>query len=274
LATLGARDFGYLPLGGLLARAEAALASMALLERWNGHFFQWYDGATLAPIEPAHVDTAASGGLALALRTFAAGLDELPDRPIVDAAALDGIRAALLVVREHAPPGLLPALDAVDASLAPGRCRATDTLPGLADCLRVVTAKANALDAGLALDADPALRARTARLARHCEAQLNDLHALTPWTRAGQGHVLGAGLTRIPTLRELAALAPPAGNEGLAQLVEAGGACARERLDRIAALAVQARDAARMDFGALADPSSGHLAAGYQVRDKRLDSDS
>ena len=274
LATLGARDFGYLPLGGLLARAEAALASMALLERWNGHFFQWYDGATLAPVEPAHVDTAASGGLALALRTFAAGLDELLDRPIVDGAALDGIRTTLSVVREHASPGLLPALDAVDAALAPGRCRATDTLPGLADCLRTVAAQAVELDAGLALDADPALRAWTARLARQCEAQLHDLHALAPWTRAVQEYVLDASLTRIPTLRELAALAPPAGNEGLAQLVEAGRACARERIDRIAALAAQARDAARMDFGALADPSSGHLAAGFHVRDKRLDSDS
>lgn len=274
LATLGARDFGYLPLGGLLARVEAALASMALLERWNGHFFQWYDGATLAPIEPAYVDTAASGGLALALRTFAAGLDELPDRPIVDAAALDGIRTTLSVVREHAQPGLLPALDALDASLAPGSCRATDTLPGLADCLRAVAAKAAELEAGLALDADPALRAWSGRLARQCEAQLQDLHALTPWTRAVQEYVLDAGLTRIPTLRELAALAPPDGNEGLAQLVEAGRACARARIDRIAALAAQARAAARMDFGALADPSSGHLAAGYHVRDKRPDSDS
>lgn len=274
LATLGARDFGYLPLGGLLARAEAALRSMALLERWNGHFFEWYDGVTLAPLEPAHVDTAASGGLALALRTFAAGVDELPDRPIVDGAALDGIRSTLSVVREHASPGLLPALDAVDAALAPGRCRATDTLPGLADCLRTVVARAAELDAGLALDADPALRAWTARLARQCEAQLHDLHALAPWTRAVQEYVLDAGLTRIPTLRELAALALPAGNEGLAQLVEAGRACARERIDRIAALAAQARDAARMDFGALADPASGHLAAGFHVRDKRLDSDS
>jgi len=274
LATLGARDFGYLPLGGLLARAEAALASMALLERWNGHFFAWYDGATLGPIEPAYVDTAASGSLALALRTLAAGLDELPDRPIVDGAALDGIRTTLWVVREQAPPGLLPALDALDASLAPDRCRATDTLPGLADCLRAVAARAAELDTGLAPDADPVLRAWTGRLARQCEAQLHDLHALAPWTRAVQEYVLDAGLTRIPTLRELAACATPEANEGLALLVEAGRACARERIERIAALAAQAREAARMDFGALADPSSGHLAAGCHVRDKRLDSDS
>ena len=273
LATLGARDFGYLPLGGLLARGEAALASIALLERWNGHVFAWYDGATLGPIEPARVDTAASGGLVLALRTYAAGLDELPDRPIVEAAVLDGIRATLWVVRDHAPPGLLPALDAMEESLAPGRSRATDTLPGLADCLRGMAARTSELEAGLAPDADPALRAWTARLARQCEAQLDDLQALAPWTRALQEYVLDAALTRIPSLRELAEFAPPAGNNGLAALVEQGRSCARERLARIAALATQAREAARADFGALADPASGQLAAGYHVRDKRLDDD-
>ncbi|MGF6272163.1 cyclic beta-1,2-glucan synthetase [Massilia sp. UYP11] len=269
LATLSARDFGYLPLGGLLARSEQALASMALLERWHGHLFQWYDGVTLAPVEPAHVDTAASGGLALALRTFAAGLDELPDRPVLDAAALDGIRATLCVAREHAPPGLLPALDALDEALAPGRSRATDTLPGLADCLRTIAARAAELDAGLPGDAAPALCAWTARLARQCAAQLDDLHALTPWTRAAQEYVLDAGLTRIPTLRELAALEPPGGNQGLAQLVAQGRACARERMEKIARLAAQAREAARMDFGVLVDPSTGLLAKGCHVREGR-----
>jgi len=277
LATLSARDFGYLPLGGLLARSEQALASMALLERWHGHPFEWYDGVTLAPLEPAHVDTAASGGLALALRTFAAGLDELADRPILDAAALDGIRVTLYVVREHATPGMAPALDALEESLAPGRCRATDTLPGLADCLRAVAARAAELDTGLPGDVTPALRAWTARLARQCAAQLDDLHALTPWTRAVQEYVLDAALTRIPTLRELAAFEAPGGNEGLAQLVAQGRDCARERMDNIARLAAQARDAARMDFGALVDPSTGLLATGCHVRegrDGRLDGDS
>ncbi len=273
LATLGARDFGYLPLGGLLERGEAALGATALLERWQGHVLAWYDGATLAPIEPAHVDTAASGALVLALRTFAAGLDELPDRPILDAAALDGLRATLWVVRDHAPPDLLPALTAMEESLAPGRSRATDTLPGLADCLRGMAARAVELDAALAPDADPALRAWSARLARQCEAQLHDLQALAPWTRALQEYVLDAGLTRIPSLRELAEIAPPPGNGGLAALVEQGRACARERLARIAALATQARELARADFGALADPASGQLAAGCHVRDGRLDDD-
>lgn len=279
LATLSARDFGFLPLGGLLERSERAFASLALLERWNGHLLHWYDGATLAPLEPHHVDTAASGSLVLALRTFAVGMDELLDQPIAGAAP-DGIRATLLVVREHAhgaPASFLDALDEMDGALTPERCRALDTLPGLADCLRLALANAERLTASLPEDAaaEPALLAWVERLHAGCSAQLEDLYALAPWMRAVQEYVLGASLTRIPTLRELAQLdAPATGGAGLAALVGAGRACAQARIERLAALATAARDAARMDFGALVDPATGQLAAGYHVRDKRLDGDS
>lgn len=282
LAGLGARDFGFIPLGGLLARSEAALSSMALLEHWNGHLFAWYDGATLGPVEPARVDTAASGSLVLALRTFAAGLDELPAQPVIGPALLDGIRVTLQVVEQHAAnaaPGVRQALDEVTQALHPQRCRATDTLPGLGDCLRAVTQAAQQLAAQLpdteVTQHDPALARWAERLAVQCAAQLEDLHAMAPWVRAAQEYVLDAGLTRIPTLAELARLpAPAAGGEGLAQLVDAGRACARERLAQLAALAGQARALARADFGALHDPATGLLAAGWRVRDKRLDRDS
>lgn len=277
LATLSARDFGFLPLGGLIERSERALSAMALLERWHGHLFEWYEGATLGPVEPARVDTAASGSLVLALRTFAAGLDELPKQRIVDNAVLDGVRATLLVVGEYArtgTPAFQQALDAANHALAPERCRAVDTLPGLADCLRTAAQEAVRLAIALPDDADSALRAWVARLERQCDTQLQDLYALAPWARVAQEYVLDASLTRIPTLNELAALDAPGASEGLARLVEQGRICACERIDIVAALATQARDLARMDFGVLVDPASGQLASGYHVRDKNLDSDS
>ena len=276
LATLSARDFGFVPLGGLLERGGRALSAMALLESWRGHLFEWYDGATLAPLEPARVDTAASGALALSLRTFAAGLDELPERQIVDNATLDGVRAALLVVGEYARavPALRQACEAASAVLAPERCRAVDTLPGLADCLRSAAQEAVRLAIALPDDADPALLAWVSRLERQCDSQLQDLYAMAPWARVAQEYVLDASLTRIPTLSELASLEAPGASAALARLVEEGRACAQARLASIAALAAQARALARMDFGALADPGSGQLATGYQVRDQSLDADS
>jgi cyclic beta-1,2-glucan synthetase len=176
-----------------------------------------------------------------------------------------------------APASFLDALDEMDGALTPERCRALDTLPGLADCLRLALANAERLTASLPEDAaaEPALLAWVERLHAGCSAQLEDLYTLAPWMRAVQEYVLGASLTRIPTLRELAQLdAPATGGSGLAALVGAGRARAQERIERLTALAAAARDAARMDFGALVDPATGQLAAGYHVRDKRLDSDS
>ena len=278
LAGLGAKDFGFIALGGLLTRSDAALASMARLERWNGHFYGWYDGVKLGPVKPARVDTAASGSLVLSLRTFAAGLDELPAQPIAGHALLDGIRDTLQVVRHHAAnpsPAMRQALDGVTRALQPDRCRATDTLPGLADCLRAVTQEAHTLAVEAAPASDASLRAWAARLSAQCEAQLEDLFALAPWLRVAQEYVLDAHLTRIPTLHQLAAFdVPDHVNPSLAQLVDAGRTCARRRIEHIAALAAQARTLAQADFGVLHDPATGLLASGWLATDKRLERDS
>ncbi|NNG24049.1 hypothetical protein HGB41_13700 [Massilia sp. ML15P13] len=278
LATLAARDFGFLPPGELLGRLDASLASMALLERWNGHYLASYDNATLAPCEPAFVSTADSGWLALALRTLAVGLDELPDTPVCGPQALDGIRAALHVVDELAagqPSKVRERVAAVWGALDPKRCRAADTLPGLSECLRHVADAADALDTALVQSGDEALRNWSARLAAQCHAVQDDLLALAPWMRAVQEYVFDASLTRIPSLRELAAIDPAAATQpGLARLVREGRDRAGALLAHAARLAGQARTLGTMDFAALLDHDTGLLSAGCHIRENRLDADS
>ena len=281
LSTLAARDFGFVGPAELLSRLDAALASMALLERWKGHFLSAYDNARLAPIEPAYVATADSGWIALGMRVLAAGLDELPDAPIAGPRDLDGIRATLHVLDElvqHQPHGVRSLVAAAWATLGPQQCRAADTLPGLAECLGKLIEAAAALEAGLPAAADPALHDWAARLNAQCHALQGGLLALAPWMRAAQEYVLDASLTRIPTLRELAAIETPAGvPHGLVRLVRDGRQHAAALLAETARLAAQARDLGTMDFGALLDRETGLLATGCHVRDGRegrLDTDS
>lgn len=281
LSTLAARDFGFLPLGALHERLDGALSSMGMLERWRGHFLAAYDNARLAPIEPATVSTSGSGWLALSLRILGAGLDELPDAPIAGPQALEGVRATLHVVDELAAGRSMRERELVAAAWAaldPQRCRAADTLPGLADCLRHIVAAGEALHAGLpraALEDEDPLRDWAARLVAHCHALQDDLLQLAPWMRAEQEYVLDAGLTRIPTLRELAAFEPlPGMHPGLARHVRDGREHARKLMKRFQGLAVQARGFAAMDFAALYDPAIGLLALGCHVREERLDAGS
>jgi cyclic beta-1,2-glucan synthetase len=86
LANLAARDFGYLSAGGLIRRTQAALASMQRLERFRGHFYNWYETRAMRPLLPLYVSSVDSGNLAGHLLTLGSGLREEADQKIYDTA--------------------------------------------------------------------------------------------------------------------------------------------------------------------------------------------
>ena len=73
LANLSAYDFGYISAGRLVERTANALHTMAALERYRGHFYNWYDTQSLQPLLPIYVSTVDSGNLAGHLLTLRAG---------------------------------------------------------------------------------------------------------------------------------------------------------------------------------------------------------
>ncbi len=100
LSTLAAHDLGYLSTDGLLGRLNAMVTTLEGLERYRGHFLNWYDTATLAPLHPRYVSTVDSGNLAGALIALAEGLLQLEENPQTRAQRLAGLAdtAALLAV--------------------------------------------------------------------------------------------------------------------------------------------------------------------------------
>ena len=68
---------------------------MESLERFQGHLFNWYDTLTLRPLPPRYVSTVDSGNLAGHLLCLRAGLDELPNCPILSPRAFEGLRTTL-----------------------------------------------------------------------------------------------------------------------------------------------------------------------------------
>jgi cyclic beta-1,2-glucan synthetase len=81
LSALAAHDLGYLSTDALLRRLNATLATLESLERYRGHFLNWYDTASLAPLHPRYVSTVDSGNLAGALIALAQGLLQLEETP-------------------------------------------------------------------------------------------------------------------------------------------------------------------------------------------------
>jgi len=77
LATLAAYDLGFITLHDLIERIDATLTTLEGLERFEGHFLNWYDTQTLAPLPPSYVSSVDSGNLAGALVTLSVGLERL-----------------------------------------------------------------------------------------------------------------------------------------------------------------------------------------------------
>jgi cyclic beta-1,2-glucan synthetase len=76
LSAVAAHDFGWAGLADTVERLEGTLATMARLQRFRGHFYNWYGTTDLRPLEPAYVSTVDSGNLAghlIALANACAG---------------------------------------------------------------------------------------------------------------------------------------------------------------------------------------------------------
>jgi cellobiose phosphorylase len=192
LATMAACDFGYLSGGQMIDRTSKTLMTMNQLERYRGHFYNWYDTRTLQPMPPLYISTVDSGNLAGFLLTLRQGLLEHADHPIVGPRTFDGLGDVVLLLMDQlrnrrgsetamAPA---PAQNAVTEKLQnvldqlqnpPGTPRACDLLleqlqPRLADVAQQ-----------LAGSADEDLRWASDALLQQCRYLHADLQFLAPW---------------------------------------------------------------------------------------------
>ena len=285
LANLAARDFGYLPLGGLIRRTQDTLATMQRLERHRGHFYNWYDTRTLRPLPPRYVSSVDSGNLAGHLLTLGSGLREQAGEKIFTPQVFAGLRDTVRILRDLA--GDHAALAELDAALAhaPANLRAAFAL------LDQATEQAGGIESALAGEGEE-FKGWARTLRRNCAEQRDDLLLLAPWVRhaadpvAAQGELATklAGLDAAPTLRELAewgqspgrwpATARPDEPAAPAELwrdLRAASEQARQRLLVLETLARQCDELAAMDFTLLFDPARDLFATGFNVAERRCD---
>ncbi|MEP7342549.1 MAG: glucoamylase family protein [Acidobacteriota bacterium] len=102
LSTVAARDFGYVGLLETVERMELTFATLAKLEKFRGHFFNWYDTRTLAPLMPQYISTVDSGNLIAHLIAVKQAAIELPQQKLFDARLLQGVTDTLMLAREEA----------------------------------------------------------------------------------------------------------------------------------------------------------------------------
>ena len=296
LANLTAHDFGYLSTGQLVQRTTNALRTMGSLQRYRGHFFNWYDTQTLLPLAPLYVSTVDSGNLAGHLLTLRPGLTALADTPILNPRWLEGINDTFSLLADAfgkdtadvAPFESVLALAAHSgtATLADAWSRVEALAASAADLSARISGRRSASPDG---DAEFWVHA----LATQCADLRDELILLAPWLtmRAKTPSVSEfPRVSGIPTLRELAAFdagrLPTIGCGGsgvpdledrdvldqLHLLVAQGAERARARLAAIDEIALQATTLAAPDYGFLFDKVRRQLVIGYNVGERRGDS--
>ncbi len=132
LSAVAARDFGWAGTAQTVARLEATLASVAALDHFRGHLFNWYATEDGRVLEPGYVSSVDSGNLAghlLVLANACEGWVHAPRAP-------------------EARRGMLDALDLAREAL--GRASLGATGAGVADALDALEAGLRAPDAAWA----------------------------------------------------------------------------------------------------------------------------
>ncbi|HEY7426134.1 MAG TPA: glucoamylase family protein [Gemmataceae bacterium] len=115
VSTLAAHDFGYLTLSSLAERLEKTMDALDRLERYRGHFYNWYDARSLEPLQPRYISTVDSGNLAGCLLTLKQGLLEKIQTPFLGPADVNGLTDTFHVLEEvwghlGAVPGVIAGL--------------------------------------------------------------------------------------------------------------------------------------------------------------------
>jgi cellobiose phosphorylase len=293
LSNLAAFDFGYILTRELLERTSATFNTMKLMERYQGHFFNWYDTQSLKPLRPLYISSVDSGNLAGHIITLKQGLLKLPDQLITGPRLFEGINDTLQILIEHygksIPLQIVRFRKYLNAILnAP-----PDGLVYLKKCLEQLSVSSSEIVNALAPDADEHNIIWSNNLARQCKSSLDEFSNMVPWIM----HILAPEIlvkhpefNTIRTIREISladaekiiASAKAESDETdtiingkydeIKYLFRQAADFAKERIEHIESLAIQSEDLANFEYAFLYDKSRHLQSVGYNVDDRRRDS--
>jgi cyclic beta-1,2-glucan synthetase len=102
LSVLSARDLGWIGQTDTIGRIERTIGTLEGMQRYRGHFYNWYNTRDLSVMEPRYVSSVDSGNLAGHLIALSSALNDWADRPTVYMQGnLSGIGDTLSVLVER-----------------------------------------------------------------------------------------------------------------------------------------------------------------------------
>ena len=290
LANLAAYDFGYLSGAGLTNRCALTLAAMSKLERFEGHFCNWYDTRSLATLYPRYVSTVDSGNLVGHLLTLRQGLLALPEQPLFRHEVVEGLRTTTAIIAEASKGRFDQVIGQINALLQENL-----SAEGSLVFIRKLLDELSRLVGQLRIPGDESyteLSRWAGRLSHQVSDHRDQLLQLVPWMDLlpiPERFIRLAPMEEVPTLKSLRAmrencLAALTHYEDQTQssedkswlgrmraaLEEAQG-LATARIELAEQLAEQCEQLSEIEYDFLLDPSTGLLSIGFNIEEQRKD---
>lgn len=290
LANLSAWDFGYSTTGQLIDKTTKTFSTLKRLERWSGHFYNWYDTQNLSVLQPRYISTVDSGNLAGHLFTLRQGLLTIPNQPIMDYKFVVGLQDALRLAI-HDIPAKENELKLSLHSFYDAIAMTGFKLPALKSHLENILARLKTLT-GSVESSRMTSREWLHVAERQIEATQHELLSGAPWLfdlpipQKFRDHKL---VSEIPTLAGLAKMDREINPDldtwhkqlnseeeiqwlyHFEQCVHKASKLARERIAAIQSLALQCNEFADQEYDFLYDKSHHLLSIGYTVDDHQRD---
>ena len=101
LSNLSACDFGFITPQQFIDRTQNTINTLIKMDRYKGHFYNWYNTENLIPLQPKYISTVDSGNLAGHLLVLKQGLLHMPDKQILNKNIFTGLRDTFYVLKSE-----------------------------------------------------------------------------------------------------------------------------------------------------------------------------
>ncbi len=99
-SALAAHDLGFVTTDRVLSMCTETVDTLARMERYEGHWLNWYNTETLEPLLPRYVSTVDSGNLLASFWVLEQGLGGIEAASVLGGSCLRGLEASVLVLAE------------------------------------------------------------------------------------------------------------------------------------------------------------------------------
>lgn len=290
LANLTAYDFGYISARKAIEKIDQTVTTLVGMERYLGHFYNWYDTKTLSILMPKYISTVDSGNLVGHLLTLRQGLFALPSQPVISNQNFEGIKTTVEVVKRYlntANDAMLMDISTYLERILAEDARSLSTIDQHLDQLIRLTEKLfQAPDLGqLAVQWLDRLMRQIKDIKSDLRAQISWIDLLPIPTDLSQLQVLD----KIPTIQTIIPLVATAINAidkletitlpisiqtyliQLRESIKNGKVESERTIDQIVRLGHQCEQLSTVSYDFLFDSNTSLLSIGFNTEDQRRD---